>query len=134
MTANRTPSAPRPADTTIVVVDDDPVTLTLVERTLRSEGYRVWTATRAAEARTLLADLAGAVDLVLTDVAMPGGLGSELALQIRSSQRWVRVLFMSSYPREHLVKHGVDIPEEQLLSKPFPPAQLVNRIRDTLSA
>ena len=134
MTASGSPRAPRPADTTILVVDDDPVTLTLVERTLRTEGYRVWTATRAEDARKLLAELAGAVDLVLTDIAMPGGLGSELALQIRSTQRWVRVLFMSSYTREHLLKHGVDVPEAQFLNKPFMAAQLVQRIREALSA
>ena len=79
MTAPRSPRGPRAADTTILVVDDDPVTLTLVERSLRAEGYRVWTANRAADARNLLAELAGSVDLVLTDIAMPGGLGSELA-------------------------------------------------------
>jgi two-component system cell cycle sensor histidine kinase/response regulator CckA len=134
MTSPRSPRGPRPADTTILVVDDDPVILTLVERSLRAEGFRVWTATRAAEARKLLAELAGAVDLVLTDIAMPGGLGSELALQIRSTQRWVRVLFMSSYSREHLLKNGVDVPESQLLKKPFVAAQLVGRIREALSA
>jgi DNA-binding response OmpR family regulator len=134
MTAPRSPRPPSPADTTILVVDDDPVTLTLVERSLRAEGFRVWTATRAADARKLLAELAGAVDLVLTDIAMPEGLGSELALQIRSNQRWVRVLFMSSYSREHLLKHGVDVPEAQILKKPFAAAQLVSRIRETLSA
>jgi DNA-binding response OmpR family regulator len=134
MTAPRHPQAPRTADTTILVVDDDPVILTLVERTLLAEGFRVWTATRAADARKLLAELAGAVDLVLTDVAMPDGLGSELALAIRSNQRWVRVLFMSSYSREHLLKHGVDVPEAQLLKKPFVAAQLVSRIREALSA
>jgi DNA-binding response OmpR family regulator len=134
MTAPRSPRPPSPADTTILVVDDDPVTLTLVERSLRAEGFRVWTATRAADARKLLAELAGAVDLVLTDIAMPEGLGSELALQIRSNQRWVRVLFMSSYSREHLVKHGVDVPEAHFLKKPFVAAQLVSRIREVLSA
>jgi DNA-binding response OmpR family regulator len=134
MTAPRPPRPPSPADTTILVVDDDPVTLTLVERSLRAEGFRVWTATRAADARKLLAELAGAVDLVLTDIAMPEGLGSELALQIRSNQRWVRVLFMSSYSREHLLKHGVDVPEAQILRKPFVAAQLVGRIREALSA
>ena len=107
--------------------------LTLVERTLRAEGYRVWTATRAAEARQVLAELAGAVDLVLTDVAMPGGLGSELAAEIRSSQRWVRVLYMSSYSREDLLGHGINLAETQLLIKPFMPAQLLSRIRDILS-
>jgi two-component system, cell cycle sensor histidine kinase and response regulator CckA len=134
MTAPRSPRAPRPADTTIVVVDDDPVTLVLVERSLRAEGYRVWTASRAADARKLLAELAGAVDLVLTDIAMPGGLGSELAQQIRSTQRWVRVLFMSSYTPEHLQKHGVDVPESQLLRKPFVAAQLMARVREALAA
>jgi DNA-binding response OmpR family regulator len=125
--------APRPTDTTILVVDDDPAMLTLVERTLRAEGYRVWTATRAAEARKVLAELAGAVDLVLTDIAMPGGLGSELAAEIRSSQRWVRVLYMSSYSRDELLSHGIELAETQLLSKPFMPLQLLNRIREALS-
>ncbi|HWB42181.1 MAG TPA: response regulator [Gemmatimonadales bacterium] len=134
MTPPRTPRGPRPPETTIVVVDDDPVTLTLVERTLRAEGYRVWTASRAADARKLLAELAGAVDLVLTDIAMPGGLGSELAAQIRSTQRWVRVLFMSSYSPEHLRKHGIEVPESQLLRKPFVAAQLMSRIREALTA
>lgn len=134
MTASRASRGPRPADTTILVVDDDPVTLTLVERSLRAEGFRVWTATRAADARKLLAELAGAVDLVLTDIAMPGGLGSELALQIRSTQRWVRVLFMSSYSREHLLEHGVDVPESQLLQKPLGAAQLLQSIREALSS
>ena len=134
MTAPRTPRGPRPADTTILVVDDDPVILTLVERTLRAEGFRVWTANRAADARNLLAELAGSVDLVLTDIAMPEGLGSELALQSHSTQRWVRVLFMSSYSREHLQKHGVDVPEAQFLKKPFVAAQLVSSIHEVLSA
>ncbi len=122
------PGPPRPADATIVVVDDDPLVLTLVERTLRARGYRVWTATRATEARRLLAELAGAVDLVLTDVAMPGGLGTDLARQISSTQRWVRVLLMSSYSREDLLHQGTDVPDSHLLRKPFSPADLLGRI------
>ena len=61
----------------MLVVDDDVLMLRLVEQTRRVEGYRVWTAAHAAGARRLLDEHAGAVDLVLTDVAMPGGLGSE---------------------------------------------------------
>ena len=133
MTASGSPTGPRPADSTILVVDDDPAMLTLVERSLRAQGYRVWTATRAADARNLLAELAGAVDLVLTDIEMPGGLGSELARQIRSKQRWVRVLFMSSYSREDLLKQGVDVPEGQLLNKPFVVSRLVDTVRTALS-
>ena len=133
VSASRSPRGPRPAETTIIVVDDDPLMLTLVERTLRAEGYRVWTALHAAEARKVLAELAGAVDLVLTDIAMPGGLGSELAAGIRSSQRWVRVLYMSSYSPEDLRGRGIDVPKAQLLMKPFMPAQLLSRIHEALS-
>jgi two-component system, cell cycle sensor histidine kinase and response regulator CckA len=118
---------------TILVVDDDPVTLTLVERTLRAGGYRVWTAGGAAEARRLLQDLAGAVDLVLTDIAMPGGLGTDLARQIGSTQGWVGVLLMTSYSREDLESEGLEVPEPHLLRKPFAPAQLLSRIREALA-
>ena len=117
---------------TILVVDDDPVTLTLVERTLGAKGYRVWTASNAAEARKLLQELAGAVDLVLTDINMPGGLGTDLARQIGSTQRWVRVLFMSSYSRDDLLEQGLDVPEPHLLRKPFAPGQLLSRIGEAL--
>lgn len=113
---------------TIVVVDDDPSTLALVERTLRARGYRVWAATSAAEARQLLQELAGSVDLVLTDISMPGGLGTDLARQIGSTQRWVRVLLMSSYSREDLLDQGLEVPEPHLIRKPFTPAQLADRI------
>jgi two-component system cell cycle sensor histidine kinase/response regulator CckA len=118
---------------TILVVDDDPVTLTLVERTLRAGGYRVWTARGAAEARRLMEDLAGAVDLVLTDIAMPGGLGTDLARQIGSTQGWVRVLLMTSYSKEDMVSQGLEVPESHLLRKPFAPAQLLGRIRAALA-
>jgi DNA-binding response OmpR family regulator len=73
------------------------------------------------------------VATVPPNIAMPGGLGSELAAQIHTTQRWVRVLFMSSYSPEHLQKHGVEVPQSQLLQKPFVAAQLMNRIRDALS-
>jgi two-component system cell cycle sensor histidine kinase/response regulator CckA len=118
---------------TILVVDDDPVMLTLVERILGATGYRVWTASSAPEARQLLKELAGAVDLVLTDISMPGGLGTDLARQIGSTQRWVRVLLMSSYTRQDLLGQGLDVPEPHLLHKPFAPAQLLSRIGEALA-
>jgi two-component system cell cycle sensor histidine kinase/response regulator CckA len=73
------------------------------------------------------------VDLVLTDIAMPGGLGSELAAEIRASRRWVRVLYMSSHSRDELLGHGIELSEAQLIKKPFMAAQLLGRIRDALS-
>ena len=128
-----TPTRRGPVSATILVVDDDPSTLVLVERTLGAKGYRVWTAASAPKARQVLKELAGAVDLVLTDVAMPGGLGTDLAEQINSSQRWVRVLLMSAHSRQELLRQGLEIPEPSLLPKPFTPAQLLGRIAEALA-
>ncbi len=129
----RSSSSANVGETTVLVVDDDVLMLRLVEQTLRAEGYRVWTAGHAAGARRLLEEHAGAVDLVLTDIAMPGGLGSELAAEIRTSHRWVRVLYMSAYSREELRSRGVQIGESPLLKKPFMPAQLLERVRQAIS-
>ena len=118
----------------MLVVDDDPVTLTLVERTLGARGYRVWTAASAPEARQVLQELAGAVDLVLTVISMPGGLGTDLARQIGSTQRWVRVLLMSATSRNDLLAEGLDVPEANLLPKPFSPSQLLSRVAEALEA
>ena len=66
------------------------------------------------------------MDLVLTDIAMPGGLGTDLARQIGSTQRWVRVLLMTSYTKEDLERQGLEVPESHLLGKPSPPGHLLS--------
>jgi len=126
-------AARRPAETTILVVDDDAMMRTLVGRTLRSEGFRVWTASGAVEARQVLSRLPGALDLILTDVAMPGGMGPQLATEVRRAHPSVRLLYMSSYSRKDLLGHGIDLGKEDLLAKPFMPAELVARVLASLS-
>ena len=123
----------RPAETTILVVDDDAMMRTLVGRTLRSEGFRVWTASGAPEARQVLGRLPGALDLVLSDVAMPGGMGPQLAAEVRREHPNVRLLYMSSYSRKDLLGHGIDLGKDDLLAKPFMPAELIARVRAMLS-
>jgi DNA-binding response OmpR family regulator len=122
----------RPAETTILVVDDDAMMRTLVGRTLRSEGFQVWTASGAPEARQVLGRMLGALDLVLSDVAMPGGMGPQLAAEIRKAHPSVRLLYMSSYSRKDLLGHGIDLGKEDLLAKPFMPAELIARVRASL--
>jgi len=126
-------TARRPAETTILVVDDDAMMRTLVGRTLRGEGFQVWTASGAPEARQVLSRLPGVLDLILTDVAMPGGMGPQLATEIRQAHPSVRLLYMSSYSRKDLLGHGIDLGQEDLLAKPFMPAELVARVRASLS-
>jgi DNA-binding response OmpR family regulator len=126
-------SARRLTETTILVVDDDAMMRTLVGRTLRNEGFQVWTASGAPEARQLLGRIPGVLDLILTDVAMPGGMGPQLATEVRRAHPSVRLLYMSSYSRKDLLGHGIDLGKEDLLAKPFMPAELVARVRATLS-
>jgi DNA-binding response OmpR family regulator len=126
-------SARRLTETTILVVDDDAMMRTLVGRTLRNEGFQVWTASGAPEARQLLSRIPGVLDLILTDVAMPGGMGPQLVTEIRRAHPSVRLLYMSSYSRKDLLGHGIDLGKEDLLAKPFMPAELVARVRATLS-
>lgn len=134
MSPSRPPGPRAPSDTSVLVVDDDSMMRTLVVRTLKGDGYRVWSAGGAAEARTVLAGLNGPLDLVLTDVAMPGGMGPELAAEIRRAHPRVRVLYMSSYTREDLRGHGIDLTQGTLLAKPFMPADLLAQVRAVLGA
>jgi DNA-binding response OmpR family regulator len=126
-------SARRLTETTILVVDDDAMMRTLVGRTLRNEGFQVWTASGAPEARQVVGRIPGVLDLILTDVAMPGGMGPQLATEVRRAHPSVRLLYMSSYSRKDLLGHAIDLGKEYLLAKPFMPAELVARVRATLS-
>src|SRR6476659_522282 len=129
-----TPKRARPTgEMTVLVVDDDALMRTLVGRTLRTEGFQVWTASGAPEARQVLGQLTGALDLVLTDVAMPGGMGPQLAAEVRRAHPRVRLLYMSSYSRQDLLGHGIDLGQDDLLAKPFMPAELIDRVRATLA-
>ena len=75
----------------------------------------------------------GAIDLLLTDVIMPGGNGRELASALRGRAiRSARVLFMSGYAGEALSAQGVLEPSVAFLAKPFVPAELVRKVREVL--
>jgi two-component system, cell cycle sensor histidine kinase and response regulator CckA len=128
-----TPEHTRPAgEITVLVVDDDAMMRTLVGRTLRAEGFQVWTASGATEACQVLGQLTRPLDLILTDVAMPGGMGPQLVAEARRTHPRVRLLYMSSYSRKDLLGHGIDLGQDDLLGKPFMPGQLIERIRATL--
>jgi DNA-binding response OmpR family regulator len=114
------------------VVDDDRMMRALIGGTLRTEGYLVELAASLAEARQLLPRVAPSLDLLLTDVVMPGGMGPELVAEIRRAHRWIRVLYMSSHTPVDLQKHGIDLGGAPLLQKPFMPAELAARVREVL--
>ena len=120
---------------TILVCEDDEDVRAYTVEVLRELGYQVLQAENGPAALGLLDDAGGAVDLLFTDVVLPGGLnGEQLALHAR--ERWprLRILFTTGYARNAIVHHGRLDPGVELITKPFTYADLAARIRDILDA
>jgi two-component system cell cycle sensor histidine kinase/response regulator CckA len=124
-------AAPPPAAGTVLVVEDDEAIRAIARRTLSRAGYRVLDAGSSESAVRLAGDTADPIDLLLSDVVLPGGNGWELSRELVARLPGLRVLFMSGYPAEHaggpLLPHGV-----ALLPKPFTPEELLARVRGAL--
>jgi len=121
-------------ETILVCEDDDDVRAYSVE-VLRELGYRVLEAHDAASALRLLERQGGEVDLLFTDIVLPGGMmGNVLAEQARAVCPDLKVLFTTGYARNAVVHHGRLDPGVELVTKPFTYADLAARIRDLLDA
>jgi two-component system, cell cycle sensor histidine kinase and response regulator CckA len=119
---------------TILVVEDDPSVLRLTSEALERRGYRVLTAGGWLEALDLVSRSSAAIDLVLTDIIMPGMGGRVLGERIRLLRPQVRVLYMSGYPDDAFgdaATAGAK-PAMTLLEKPFTAERLAVKIRETL--
>ena len=119
---------------TILVVDDEPELIELVEETLHALGYRVLTATNGKKALQILA-AEPTVDLMFSDVVMPGGTnGFELAEQAATQYPLLRVILTSGYTDIAIARNGQARFKAHLLSKPYTQEELTLRIRKTLDA
>ncbi|MEP7344587.1 MAG: response regulator, partial [Gemmatimonadaceae bacterium] len=121
------------AGETILVVDDEEVLRRIAARVLTAAGYRVRVAGDADEALRLARADGPRIDLLLTDIVMPGMNGRELAAVLRSEQPGVRVLLMSGYSHGHGSSHGTH-EETQFLQKPFTIDELLAKVRGLLPA
>jgi signal transduction histidine kinase len=122
------------AETILVCEDDDDVRAYSVE-VLRELGYRVLEAHDGPSALRLLERQDGQVDLLFTDVVLPGGMmGNVLAEKARVVRPGLKVLFTTGYARNAIVHHGRLDPGVELITKPFAYAELAARIRDLLDA
>jgi CheY-like chemotaxis protein len=112
---------------TILIVEDQEATAQITRILLESWGYRVFGARSGPEALDLLAEDGAGVQLVLTDVIMPGMTGPQLASEILSRRPDLRIVFMSGYPADQLNQ-----PDIAFLPKPFNPSSLSRMIRKEL--
>lgn len=123
--------APRGGETVLLVDDEDGVRL-VVQATLRRHGYHVLTARDGAEAWALFRARVSEIDVVVTDVVMPGMGGRELAERVRTLRPKVPILFLSGYADDTLVRHGVEEGDAALLQKPFLGSVLARKLREFL--
>ncbi|MCL1981318.1 MAG: PAS domain S-box protein [Proteobacteria bacterium] len=119
---------------TILVVEDDPSLLALGQTMLKTLGYKPLTASSPEEALALIEQHPGRVDLLLTDVIMPGMNGKELADHLTAIFPNLRVIFMSGYTADVIAPHGVLDEDLQFIQKPFSTVKLAEKIRATLNA
>lgn len=123
--------APRGTET-ILVAEDEPDLREVTRIFLEGYGYRVLEAASAEQAIQTAENFREGIDLLLTDVIMPGMSGSQLAEKILSKRPQVRIVYMTGYTDDMVVQHKVLEPGVQLLQKPFTKVDLALKVRATL--
>jgi len=117
---------------TVLLVEDDASLRTLAVRVLKNYGYEVLVAGEGVEALSIASDQRTLIDAVVTDVVMPGMNGRELVERLVASRPDLKVLFMSGYTDDDVLRRGVLHGEAAFLQKPFTPEQLGRKIREVL--
>jgi CheY-like chemotaxis protein len=117
---------------TVLVVEDQAVVRRYAAAALRTFGYQVIEAENADEALLVCERESERIDLVLTDVVMPGLSGRELADRLKQRRPGIKVMFMSGYTDDAIVHRGALEEEAQFIQKPFGPDQLAIKVREML--
>ncbi len=119
------------SETILVVEDEDQVRL-LIRKTLQKKGYTVHDADNGNEAVEIFEKYAEDIDLILTDVVMPRMSGRKVADTVLSSNPDKKIVYMSGYTDEAIVRHGILNPGVNFLQKPFSSDELLKKVRDVL--
>jgi CheY-like chemotaxis protein len=119
---------------TVLLVEDDAAVRALAHTTLANHGYDVLDASDSADAQRVADAHPRAIDLLLTDVVMPNGSGPELAAALRERRPGLKVLYMSGYTDDAVVRHGLLHDEVEFIQKPYTPLGLAQKIRQVLDA
>ncbi len=132
-----TRSLPRPTrrgTETILLVEDEAGVRKLIGEILKKSGYHVIMASSGREALSVAEQHAGAIDLLITDVIMPEMNGREVADRLHSLRPDLRVLFITGFTSETILRHGDPESFKPVIRKPFTPEALTRKIRDVLDA
>jgi signal transduction histidine kinase/DNA-binding response OmpR family regulator len=118
----------------ILVVEDEPDLRLLAQEILQEYGYQVLTAANGPEALEIWNQQQGQVDLLLTDMVMPGGMsGEELAVELRQRRPSLKIIYTSGYSVDFAGRRIETGPGVRFIAKPYPPARLIELIQECLA-
>ncbi len=119
-------------DETVLIVEDEPAVRAISRYILQQCGYFVLEAADTDEALLVASQHPGKIHIIVTDVVLPGGGGRLLAERIVISRPETRVLYMSGYTDDAVIRHGVLQSETAFIQKPFTPSGLARKVREVL--
>jgi two-component system, cell cycle sensor histidine kinase and response regulator CckA len=119
---------------TVLLVEDEAMVRELMRGTLERQGYRVLSAGSGSEALLVASAHGGPLNLLVTDVVMPGMRGPDLAARLVPAHPRLRVLYMSGYADDAALRHGVREGQAAFLQKPFTRGALARKVRAVLDA
>ena len=118
---------------TLLVAEDEDSVRVFLRQLLSAQGYTILEAGNGLEALAVAEAYPGELHLLITDVVMPGMGGRELAERLSRKRRTLRTLFISGYTDDAILQHGVLDGETAFMNKPFPPASLLEKVRELLN-
>jgi two-component system cell cycle sensor histidine kinase/response regulator CckA len=121
------------APTTILVIEDEDAVREMLQITLERSGFRVLVASGGGEALDLCEASAAPIDLVLTDIVMPGTNGTDLASYLAIRYPWMRTVRMSGFTEAMLGESGLRRDDSLFLQKPFCREELLVTVRNALN-
>ncbi len=131
-TEERAAAAPPGGNETILLVEDEHPVRALSRYVLEQSGYRVLDASDGEEALSIAKAHAGHIQMLITDVVLPGMGGRIVAERLRAVRPDIRVLYMSGYTDDAVIRHGILQSETAFIQKPFTPAMLAGKVREVL--
>ncbi|MBI1848198.1 MAG: response regulator, partial [Candidatus Rokubacteria bacterium] len=135
VTAEAIPEAPLPRGSeTVLIVEDEKPVRELIRDILRLHGYTVLAAREGNEALTIATRHGGAIDIVITDVIMPGLSSRDLVARLAAMRPGIRTLYISGYTDELIGQHELRSVGSDFLQKPFTVDALARKIREVLDA
>jgi two-component system cell cycle sensor histidine kinase/response regulator CckA len=118
----------------LLLVEDDRSVRELAERIFRDRGYRVKATAEGTEALRVFAAAPHEIDMVVTDLIMPGMSGRELVQALHQIRPDLKALYVSGYTEDEIVRRGLHDPSVAFLQKPFTADELVHKVRSLLEA